>query len=134
MKDDILVSDEEFDELPTPDLQAKLNDPSKPTRGRALNALARRAKHDESLISLVVSEIQSPENMNFRFLGGISNSHIAVACLWATGNPKAEEAVRGLVSRWDEPDRSDLLWFLNSQDLEIEEFKAFSDVLPTVAA
>jgi len=121
MKDEILSFDKEYDELSTAQLLKLLSSESKLSKGRALAALARRTKEDESLVNETVAAISDPANKETRIMGTISVSHIGVACLLDFGSSKTKELIKHLLKQWPEPDRSDLLWFLKSQSISIDE-------------
>ena len=121
MKDELFLADKEYDELPTAQLFVMLDNISKLIRGRALAALARRSKQDEGLVSHVLAAISNPENRDTRLMGTISVSHLGVACLFEFGSSKTRELVRQLLEDWPEPDRTDLLWFLKSQEISLDE-------------
>jgi hypothetical protein len=124
MKDEALSSDKEYDQLPTTELLELLRNKSKLSKGRALAALARRTRNDVSLVREVISAISDPANQETRIMGTISVSHIGVACLLEFGSSRTKELVKQLLEHWPEPDRSDLLWFLKSESISIDETDA----------
>jgi hypothetical protein len=52
-------------------------------------------------------------------MGTVSLSHIALACLWIAGDEATHARVRRIVETWPEPDRTDLCWFLTSQEIDL---------------
>ncbi len=121
MRDDILLRDEAFDHVPTKQLLAMLHNSSRLVRARALATLARRSGQDEALVDQIIDAIRDPKNTEARLLGStVSVSHIGFAGLWAFGTPRAKLFLKDLLQHWPEPDREDLLWFLESQSLSME--------------
>jgi hypothetical protein len=55
----------------------------------------------------------------YRTLGTVSLAHIGVACLWIAGDEVGRSHLRPLIENWPLPDRTDLLWFLSSQDIDL---------------
>lgn len=121
MRDNIFVNDPEFDHLPTTKLIELSNSKLILERSRSLNALARRSSQDPTLVNYVMEAIVDPKNTGAKFMGTITLSHMAFACLWVFGTPTAKEALKRILSAWPEPDRSDLIWFLESQDLSVDD-------------
>ena len=111
---------EQYDRSSTSELLRLLDDSSIISRMHALTALARRSCQDESLIKRVVEAISDSRNLNARLRGSISVSHLGVASLLRTRKSKSVSAAEQLIDQWQEPDRSDLLWFLQSESLLIE--------------
>lgn len=121
MRDDMLWQDEEFDQISTEQLLIKINDVSRLVRARALAALARRSKQDETLTPHVLEAITDLDNLDARLMSStISVSHIGFAGLWEFGTPIAKKPLKKLLRQWAEPDRTDLLWFLKSQSIATE--------------
>lgn len=120
MKDDIFAQDPAYDMKPTEELLVLVERAGLLPRTRALAALARRTPDDERLIDVVIRSITDSTNMGARIFGTISVSHVGFACLWEYGPAVAKLELRSLLAKWPEPDRSDLLWFLKSQDIAID--------------
>ena len=54
----------------------------------------------------------------FRLMGTITLAHLAVKALMQLGG-EARDRAQALMHTWPEPDRSDLLWFLRSEGIEL---------------
>lgn len=119
-REDIYVHDPQFDGYSTEELRRQLDVGGKPNRARAIGALARRAARDESLHDEIFAKLADPTIRAQRFMGTISLAHIAMACLWIAATPPVIARARQLLETWPEPDRSDLLWFLRTQDIAVE--------------
>jgi len=133
MRDEILARDKEFDSLSTEYLLKLLHSNSRLYRARALSALARRSSQEEAITPQVLNVITESKNREARLLGStISVSHIGFATLWEFGLPSVRESLRRLLQDWPEPDRTDLLWFLKSQSISIEEASGAKNARPTV--
>jgi CRISPR-associated protein Csm1 len=70
-----------------------------------------------------VEAISDPRNLNARLRGSISVSHLGVASLLRARTAKSVSAAWQLIDQWQEPDRSDLLWFLQSESLLTENLR-----------
>jgi hypothetical protein len=68
------------------------------------------------LLSALRDVATSPANQ-VRPTGTISVAHVAVGCLFRVGSGHAAGLAKDLLAHWPEPDRSDLLWYLKSEDL-----------------
>lgn len=108
------LKDERFT---TEEVRALLGHASILVRVNALKALSRRARDDESLIDDLADAARDATNST-RLLGP-TVAQVAVACLLEVGTERAKEEARRLVDEWPEPDRSDLLWLLQSQSLSL---------------
>ena len=120
MRDDIFRQDDQYDQMSTPDLLKRLQEKNILSRTRSLAALARRVTQDRGVVEQVVKAISDPENMHKRLMGTISISHIGFACLWENGSTADRVLLYDLLNKWPEPDRTDLLWFLESQSILVE--------------
>lgn len=118
-KQNITMS-EKFDQFPTTNLLELAITGSAFYRAHALSALARRSIQDEILLDQIVQGITDSKNIQARVMGTISVSHIVIASLLQTNQPKAKEKVKNLLETWPESDRSDLLWFLKSEGISPE--------------
>jgi len=122
MRDDFFHADEKYDALTTDQLREALEKGGLVTRVHALAALARRSRRDQEALLLAINAVTDPRNSTARLLG-YTVSHFGIACLWAFGPPVGREAIRHLLATWPEPDRSDLLYFMEGQDLPIDELQ-----------
>jgi len=118
MSKNLLFDDEKFLKMSDRELLKKL---SKNNilfeRGRALLQLARRSGSDEQNLEFVIAQIQDIDNINARTVGLVSIAHLGVAGLLEANTLLTVNAVKKLLEEWQEPDRSDLLWFLKSSFL-----------------
>ena len=58
----------------------------------------------------------NPDN-RVHLMGTISVAHVAVACLLRMGTRSGTATANELVQAWPEPDRSDLIWYLRSEEI-----------------
>lgn len=108
-------NDEEFVKISNRDLMKKLSkNYSVFERGRSLLQLARRSGKDLKKIELVIAQIQDIDNRNARTVGLVSIAHLGVAGLLEANTSITRSAANKLIKEWSEPDRSNLLDFLES--------------------
>jgi hypothetical protein len=85
------------------------------------NALERIRRDEvvphQAAIEAIEAAVKDPRYA-IRIMGTTSLAHLAVATLFRLGD-EARERGRALLETWAEPDRSDLLWFLRSEGIEI---------------
>jgi hypothetical protein len=110
------LRDHEFEQLCTQELIERLQE-GLLQRARALYELARRSGEDENLLGQVVFEISKPANKNIRTVGLVTVSYLGVAGLLESGTESTRIAAQELISNWLEPDRTDLIHFLESLSL-----------------
>jgi hypothetical protein len=120
VRDQIFNSDPVFDARSNDELLRNLVVGPISHRARAAAVLGRRAASDPSLRVAVLTAIEDPALRGRRVMGTISLSHIAFACLLEHGDDAVRDALLSRLSAWPEQDRGDLLWFLRSQDIAIE--------------
>lgn len=118
MRDHILVTDPPYDALDTASLRARLR-ATKMERARAIGALARRAAREPQLVEEVLELLASEPCRQYRTMGSISLAHIGVASLWLASEDALRARIRSLINAWPEPDRTDLRWFLVSQEINL---------------
>lgn len=118
MRERIFVTDPAYDQLDLQVLRERLLS-TKTERARAMGALARRAGRDASLRPIVWALLKLPAIRDYRTMGTVSLAHIGVACLWMTGDETVRAELRSMVESWPAPDRTDLLWFLQSQEIQL---------------
>jgi hypothetical protein len=99
-------------------LLALLRHESPLVRANALEALVSPARHQKGLLDELVAAALDPAN-RVRLMGTISVAHVAVCCIFRAGTPEALEAANALVSAWSATDRTDLIWYLESEGLQI---------------
>ena len=116
----MFVADAQYDAMSTLQLRSLVRGGPKPERARAMAALARRAAVDVEVRRDVLDMISDADYRSTRFMGTISLAHIGVACLLLTGTPDLTTEVTRIVEAWPEPDRTDLLWFLRSQGVQVD--------------
>ncbi len=85
-----------------------------------MGAFARRAAKEPELLTEVIELISDAEFRGLRYMGTISVAHIGVACLAIAGSRDVHESLARVLNDWPVPDRKDLLWFLKSQDVQLE--------------
>jgi len=88
-------------------------------RTNALEALVIHAQKKEDLIDELVAAASDPINQT-RLMGTVSVAHVAIACLLRVGTSKSFEKARALIQSWPEPDRTDLIWYLRSENLPVK--------------
>lgn len=114
----IFITDPIFDNLSTERLKNFCEISSLVDKTRACAALARRAHKQPDLIPYLLMLIRSSAYRQTRVMGTISIAHVVFACLWYGSTTTLQHFLREILYSWPEPDRSDLVWFLQSQDLE----------------
>lgn len=89
-------------------------------RAAAMTEIGKRLKNDfnPTMLKAMIEAIDQPQNMTERIRGTVSVSHVGVASLLEAEQPQALIAAADLINQWSEPDKSDLLWFLNAEGLE----------------
>jgi hypothetical protein len=117
VREQLLVSDAQFDTYSVDQLRELLGVGKRMERARAMGALARRAGREEPLLAEVVEKLEDPAMRDERVMGTISLAHIGVACLLLAASDLARSRVKTLIDAWPEPDRGDLLWFLRSEEI-----------------
>lgn len=90
-----------------------------PNRARAISALGRKGSKDPSVQEKVLELVSSPVLRGARFMGTISLAHIGVLSIIAGHGGMIPSVVATLYTDWPEPDRSDLVWFLRSQEVDV---------------
>ena len=113
-----LIQDSVFDALPTEQLQQLCEKSSLDNKTRACAALARRVQQQPDLLPYLLTMIRSPANRQIRVMGTISLAHVGFASLWFKSTDSIKQIMQEVLSEWPEPDRSDLVWFLQSQRLD----------------
>ena len=104
--------------LPTGDVRDLLHHQSPLVRANALEALVAPARYDEAVLDQLIAAASDPVN-KAPLMGTTSVAHVAVRCILSVGTDMALEAARALVNAWLEPNRGDLIWYLNSEGLEV---------------
>jgi HEAT repeats len=107
------------------DLRAALKHSSAAVRANAIEALAAKDGDDDFIDELRQAAVDSANQV--RLMGTISVGHVAVASLLRIGTEEAERAAHELINHWPEPDRHDLLWYLQSEGLLVAEPAASPD-------
>jgi hypothetical protein len=93
-----------------------VNDPVPLVRVNAINALVERAAQNPKLIDELIAAVSDPRN-TFSLMGVETVAHVAVSALLRTGDDRACAVARRFVDSVQEPDRSDLIQYLESQEL-----------------
>lgn len=83
-------------------------------KSRAVTELARRSGQEVELLDLVIDVIYNPNNMKARTVGLVSVSYLGVAGLIEANTSLTLKIAKELIKKWPEPDRSDLIAFLES--------------------
>jgi hypothetical protein len=120
VREAIFVADPSVDAHTSDQLREAIGTGNAAERARAMGALARRAAGEPALHDEVIALIASVELRQLRCMGTVSVAHIGVACLAMAGSQDVRERLARVLREWPEPDRSDLLWFLESQEVQLE--------------
>jgi HEAT repeat protein len=102
--------------LPIAEIRKLLHHESPLVRVNALEAIVDPARQDLVLLNDLKLAASDPLN-NVRLMGTVSVAHVAVACLIQIGTSDSLLATRQLLEKWPEPDRKDLIWYLESEGL-----------------
>jgi hypothetical protein len=87
-------------------------------RVNALEAVARMAQDDESLIPAIAQAAMNECN-NVRLLGTTTVRHVALGCLLCIANDSARRAAADIIEKWPADDRTDLQWYLDSEGISL---------------
>lgn len=90
--------------------------PSPVVRANALMHLIAHVDHTNSVEGILKLAAINPDN-RVPLMGTISVAHVAVACLLRLGTHSATATANELLQAWPEPDRSDLIWYLRSEEI-----------------
>lgn len=104
--------------MPTAEVRDLLGHQSPLIRVNACESLVDPARRDEGLLAELIAAASNPVN-NVHLMGTITVAHVAVGCLVRVGTAKALAAAKALLRAWPEPDRTDLVWYLKSEGLEL---------------
>ncbi len=80
-----------------------------------------RVKFDEILLQALIEAIREKRNLRKRIRGMITVSHVGMAGLGKVKNSRAKDAFHNLLNLWQVSDRQDLLWFLNTEGVSVDE-------------
>jgi hypothetical protein len=105
--------------MPPSEVRSLLHHPSPLVRVNAIEALVGTARREEGLVEELIAAATNSMN-NVPLMGTTSVAHVAVGCLLRVGTAKAVEAAQALLRAWPEPDRTDLTWYLKSENLELD--------------
>jgi hypothetical protein len=108
---------QKINQLPTPDVLKLLNDSSLVKRVHSIATLLKRLNQDPSLLEIVKQSILNSENMSSRLMGTISVSHLGIAELFRIGSVDTTSTAWQIINSLEEPNRSDLIWYLKSENL-----------------
>ena len=90
--------------------------PSPVVRANALMHLIAHVDHTDSVEGIMNLAAINPDN-RVPLMGTISVAHVAVACLLRLGTSSGSATANELLQSWPEPDRSDLIWYLRSEEI-----------------
>jgi|SRR4051794_25235397 len=121
MSDELTQLGRRLEHLSAEALQEKLRNSGIIERVRAIAALARIYGHDAAVTDTLLQAIRDPINKSARAMGTISVAHIGIACLLRFGTVQGQQQIKRLIESWEEPDRSDLVWFIQSQKLTLPD-------------
>jgi hypothetical protein len=121
MNDELTQLGRDLDHLTLDVLLVKVRSAGIIERVRAIAALARTNSYGILVTETLFQVIRDPINRNARTMGTISVAHFGVACLLKFGSDQGRQQIKQLIDVWEEPDRSDLKWFLRSQAIDIPE-------------
>jgi hypothetical protein len=105
--------------MPIAQVRRMLHHESPLVRVNALEACVDAARNDQDLLEELRLAVSNPAN-KVRMMGTVSVAHIAVGCLLRVGTNEAVEAANALLQGWPEPDRSDLVRYLESEKLAVD--------------
>jgi hypothetical protein len=105
--------------MPIVQVRRMLHHESPLVRVNALEACVDAARHDEDLLEEFTMAVSNPAN-KVRMMGTVSVAHIAVGCLLRVGTNEAIEAAKALLQGWPEPDRDQLVRYLESEGLAMD--------------
>ncbi len=109
--------------LPAWQLRSYLENGGALVRINALLALMPFAKADPAFIKDFQRALEDPKNA-FRLMGTVTIAHLVVGCLFQVRTPEAVQIAQRYLEELPEPDRSDLLWYLQSEKILVD-----SDIL-----
>ena len=103
-----------------------LNHPSVIARACAITELGQRLenKFNAKLFDLIVQSVKDKQNQTQYVKGLISVAHIGMSVLCKLNYPEIKIVINQLLQFWDETDRNDLLWFLKSEGIEVNQFQS----------
>ena len=78
-------------------------------------------KFDETLLQKLVKAIREDRNLQKRIRGTITVSHVGMVNLGRIKDRRANDAFQNLLDLWQISDKQDLLWFLNSEGVAVNE-------------
>jgi hypothetical protein len=93
--------------------------PSPLVRANAIRRLPAAADLPAAQMAAALEVAATDPAHRFRLMGTITVGHLAVEALFRVCG-MAERAA-ALVSGWPEPDRQDLVWFLRSEGISVEQ-------------
>jgi hypothetical protein len=121
MSDELTQLGHKLEHLSAEALQEKLQSSGIIERVNAIAVLARKYGYDPTVSEILLQAIQDPINKGARTMGPTSVAHFGVAYLLKFGTAHARQQIKRLIESWEEPDRSDLIWFIRSQELDLPE-------------
>lgn len=114
---EVLVDRLKAGQMETKEMVELLSHPTSTIRANTLEAIARRGQAGESVVEVLAAAAADSKNRTLILMGTVSVAHVAMAALLKVGSSEARLLAGGLLAAWPEPDRSDLLWYLNSEKL-----------------
>jgi len=121
-----LIDQLKNDQVSTSELRALLDHKSILVRANTLASIARHVHQDEELVNDLVRAAIDPKN-TVQLMGTITVAHEAVAALFRAGTPRAVTAGQQLLIAWPDPNRRDLLWYLQSEGLLDQQRKLIEE-------
>jgi hypothetical protein len=88
-------------------------------RSHAIEAMAGKLQANPEVLPELLEAVVDPAN-SIRLMGTISVAHVGVASLLRASCDEARQGVKRLLATWPQPDRDDLLWYLESEGLSVD--------------
>jgi hypothetical protein len=94
-------------------------------RVNAMNEIGYRLQNgfDAQKLKSLIAAIQETRNQSQVTLGTISVSHIGMSALAKVEDARAKAAFENLLKYWNESDRGDLLWYLESEGVDTSHYQ-----------
>lgn len=92
-------------------------------RAAAMDEIGKRlsVEFDENLLQALVEAIREKRNLSKKIRGMITVSHVGMANLGKVENRRARAVFYNLLDFWQDSDKQDLLWFLNTEGVVVDE-------------
>lgn len=78
---------------------------------------------DKQKLESLRAAIEESRNRSTTIRGTITVAHVGMLALAKIEDTRVKKAFQSLLKDWEETDRSDLLWFLESEGVDISEYQ-----------